>query len=205
MVVAIGYGALDEWHQSFVDGRTGDIRDVGRDAIGAVIVVFLSHAAAAAGVRLARGEWVAFGRITFGTLALLDGMAVVWVTSLWLLAGPNHGFSLEALQRADFLTSLLQRPAALTVAIPFLAVAFWIGRGHERSLLRQVALLEAPTVSAALVLGVPFAVYGMNLAPDRTLVWAATWVMVVGVWLLVLPLLLAMLRSGGERDGARAG
>jgi VanZ family protein len=34
-VIAIGYGATDEWHQSFVANRHADYRDLRADAIGA--------------------------------------------------------------------------------------------------------------------------------------------------------------------------
>jgi hypothetical protein len=197
---AVGYGALDEWHQTFVVGRTGDIRDVGRDAIGAIIVALLAHAGAVALVHLLRGRWSAFGRVTFGTLAIVDGMAAVWVASLWLVAGPDHGFSLGALERVDFLTSVTQQPMALAVGVPFAAVGLWIGLGFERSILRQIALLEAPTASAALVLGAPFVVYGLNLVPDRMLVWAATWIAAAGVWVFTLPLVLALPRRQAPAD-----
>jgi VanZ family protein len=35
--IATGYGATDEWHQSFVPGRSADVRDWFADAAGAVI------------------------------------------------------------------------------------------------------------------------------------------------------------------------
>jgi VanZ family protein len=35
-VIAVGYGVSDEWHQSFVPGRTPDIRDLAVDAAGAI-------------------------------------------------------------------------------------------------------------------------------------------------------------------------
>ncbi len=35
LAIAIGYGATDEWHQLFVPGRFGDLRDLYADAIGA--------------------------------------------------------------------------------------------------------------------------------------------------------------------------
>jgi len=34
MAVALAYAASDEWHQSFVPGRTATVHDVGIDAIG---------------------------------------------------------------------------------------------------------------------------------------------------------------------------
>jgi VanZ family protein len=34
-LVAVAYGATDEWHQSFVANRHAELRDLGADAIGA--------------------------------------------------------------------------------------------------------------------------------------------------------------------------
>ena len=36
VAVTVGYGVTDEWHQSFVPGRTAAARDVAADAVGAV-------------------------------------------------------------------------------------------------------------------------------------------------------------------------
>src|SRR5688500_12150835 len=36
-LVAIVYACSDEWHQSFVPGREGRLRDVGIDAVGALV------------------------------------------------------------------------------------------------------------------------------------------------------------------------
>lgn len=38
---ALGYAASDEWHQSFVVGRTGHAIDVGMDAVGILIVMII--------------------------------------------------------------------------------------------------------------------------------------------------------------------
>ena len=43
--VAVSYASIDEWHQSFVVGRTSDIRDVGMDAIGALFVILIARGA----------------------------------------------------------------------------------------------------------------------------------------------------------------
>ncbi len=40
-VIAIAYAATDEFHQTFVEGRTGSIADVGIDAIGVLIALAL--------------------------------------------------------------------------------------------------------------------------------------------------------------------
>lgn len=39
LVIVAAYGATDEWHQTFVRGRTADAMDVAADAIGACIGV----------------------------------------------------------------------------------------------------------------------------------------------------------------------
>ena len=44
LAIASGYGAVDEWHQSFVPGRVPDVRDWYADTIGAVIGVGLCWA-----------------------------------------------------------------------------------------------------------------------------------------------------------------
>jgi VanZ family protein len=35
--IAVAYGVTDEWHQSFVPNRYSEFRDVGSDAIGALV------------------------------------------------------------------------------------------------------------------------------------------------------------------------
>jgi VanZ family protein len=35
--ISVGYGASDEWHQSFVPKRHADVRDLAADAVGAAI------------------------------------------------------------------------------------------------------------------------------------------------------------------------
>ena len=37
LAICIGYGVSDEWHQSFVPGRTSDVADVYADAAGACV------------------------------------------------------------------------------------------------------------------------------------------------------------------------
>jgi VanZ family protein len=37
LLLTLGYGFLDEWHQTFVPGRFGTLTDVGFDVMGAVI------------------------------------------------------------------------------------------------------------------------------------------------------------------------
>lgn len=41
IAVAVLYGISDEWHQSFIPGRTPDWRDVLTDAIGAAVGLFI--------------------------------------------------------------------------------------------------------------------------------------------------------------------
>ncbi|MCR8643825.1 VanZ family protein [Paenibacillus sp. N1-5-1-14] len=40
-ILAIGYAASDEWHQTFVEGRSGLVVDVGMDAIGVLLVTVI--------------------------------------------------------------------------------------------------------------------------------------------------------------------
>jgi VanZ family protein len=37
LILTLGYGLLDEWHQTFVPGRYGSLTDVGFNIIGALI------------------------------------------------------------------------------------------------------------------------------------------------------------------------
>jgi VanZ family protein len=39
VLLAFAYACSDEYHQTFVDGRTGTVRDVGIDTIGIAIAV----------------------------------------------------------------------------------------------------------------------------------------------------------------------
>lgn len=45
-VLATLYGVSDEWHQSFVPGRTPDVADVLADAVGAALAVGVAWASA---------------------------------------------------------------------------------------------------------------------------------------------------------------
>jgi VanZ family protein len=38
---AVGYGVTDEWHQSFVPNRHAELRDLGSDAIGALLATIV--------------------------------------------------------------------------------------------------------------------------------------------------------------------
>lgn len=40
-VIAVLYGVTDEWHQSFVPNRHAELRDLGSDAIGAVVATIV--------------------------------------------------------------------------------------------------------------------------------------------------------------------
>ena len=42
-VASVGVGALDEWHQTYLPGRHGQISDIGFDAIGAALGVWFMH------------------------------------------------------------------------------------------------------------------------------------------------------------------
>ena len=41
VMITVGYGFLDEWHQSFVPGRTASLTDVAFDSLGALIGVIV--------------------------------------------------------------------------------------------------------------------------------------------------------------------
>jgi VanZ family protein len=58
MLTAVLYAASDEFHQIFVPGRSGELRDVAIDGIGALIgvVLFLIASKPKAGAQLAREE-----------------------------------------------------------------------------------------------------------------------------------------------------
>ena len=45
LAVAVSYASIDEWHQSFVAGRTSDVRDIGMDIIGALSVILIARVA----------------------------------------------------------------------------------------------------------------------------------------------------------------
>ena len=47
IVITIGYGASDEFHQSFVPGRTPDIMDLATDGVGGLAAAALALAARA--------------------------------------------------------------------------------------------------------------------------------------------------------------
>jgi len=38
-VIATAYGASDEWHQSYTEGRASEVRDVVNDAVGALVAL----------------------------------------------------------------------------------------------------------------------------------------------------------------------
>ena len=44
LAVTIGYGATDEWHQSFVPGRSSELADLVADSLGALAAVGLCWA-----------------------------------------------------------------------------------------------------------------------------------------------------------------
>lgn len=43
-LIAVAYGATDEWHQSFVPNRHAELRDLGSDAIGALAAAIVAGA-----------------------------------------------------------------------------------------------------------------------------------------------------------------
>ena len=110
--IAIAYGATDEWHQSFSRTRSADIRDVGRDALGAVVVILLARAASYSGEQILRREWRKMLRVVGGTTAALQGLVVVWLAALWIVAGPSNSFSLGSLRESQFQMAVVREPEA---------------------------------------------------------------------------------------------
>ena len=47
LLLTVGYGALDEWHQTFVPGRYGSFTDASFDLIGALFGLLIAHLIAA--------------------------------------------------------------------------------------------------------------------------------------------------------------
>ena len=181
--LAMAYGVLDEVHQSCISGRTASVADIGRDAIGGFVVVLLTRAATVTTNHFFHGRWAQSGRVFFSVAILLQAGFVTWVTSMWIAAGADNGYSLDALSTADVQRSLLRHPQAMLATIPFLAVAWWIALGRARSLFAQIKLSIAPTLSASVIFAVPVAVFGLDVVPDAEAVWIGTWALASGAWL----------------------
>lgn len=185
LAVAVVYGLTDEWHQGYVSNRSSDIRDVGRDAIGAVVVILLAHATFYSIDQLLRKQWGTVWRVVGGTVATLQGLIVMWLVALWMLAGSENSFSLGSLREGEFQAAIVKEPLALAVAMPFLGVALWFSLGLSRTLGSGVAALLATSLSTLVLLSVPFLTYGFNVIPDRAYVWIATWVASAAAWALL--------------------
>ncbi|GBF76231.1 hypothetical protein PA598K_04683 [Paenibacillus sp. 598K] len=56
VLLCVLYGVSDEYHQSFVDGRTPDANDIRNDGIGALLAML------ALSVPMIRRRWTRFGR-----------------------------------------------------------------------------------------------------------------------------------------------
>jgi VanZ family protein len=56
IVLTVLYGISDEYHQSFVPGRTSDVADVGADAIGATVAVTVAWLVARFGARSSKAR-----------------------------------------------------------------------------------------------------------------------------------------------------
>ncbi len=181
--VAMAYGVLDEVHQSFITGRTASVADIGRDAIGGFLVLLLAQTATLTTNHFFHGRWAQSGRVFFSVVILLQAGFVSWVVSMWVAAGADNGYSLDALSTVDVQRSLLRHPQALLATIPFLAVAWWIAVGRAKSLFAQINLFIAPTLSVAVISAVPVAVFGLDVVPDAEAVWIGTWALASGAWL----------------------
>ena len=96
--IAIVYGGLDEWHRSFVPGRSANIGDLEKDVVGTVAAMVLAHALLTS--TLGHMErWVVFAKAVVGLLVALEGAAVVWIVALWMEAASGDGFSLALVCR----------------------------------------------------------------------------------------------------------
>lgn len=185
LAIAVIYGLTDEWHQSYVSSRSADIRDVGRDAVGAIFVILLARAASYSTDQILRKQWGTVWRVVGGTVATLQGLIVIWLVALWMVAGSENSFSLGSLREGEFQTAILRQPLALAAALPFLGVASWFGLGLSRTLGSGVAALLATSFSTLVLLSVPFLIYGFNVIPDRAYVWVATWIASSAAWALL--------------------
>ena len=207
LAIAMVYGLTDEWHQSYVSNRSADIRDVGRDAIGAIVVILLARAASYSTEQLLRKQWGTVWQVVGGTVATFQGLIVMWLVALWMLAGPENSFSLGSLRESEFQAAILRQPLALAAALPFLGVAAWFGLGLSRTLGSALTALSATSLSTLVLLSVPFLTYGFNVIPDRAYVWVATWIASAAAWaMLGLPLIRrgSLPLGSGDRRGSHA-
>lgn len=199
LTIAVVYGLTDEWHQSYVANRRADIRDVGRDAIGATVVILLASATSYGAEQLLRRQWGTVWRVVGGTVATVEGLIVMWLVALWMLAGSQESFSLGSLRESEFQSAIVKEPLAVAAALPFLGVAAWFGFGQSRTLGSGFSALLATSLSTLVLLIVPFLTYGFNVIPDRASVWVATWIASVAAWtVLGLPLLFMRRASGAS-------
>ena len=189
--IAIAYGATDEWHQSFSRTRSADIGDVGRDTLGAFVVILLARAASYSGEQILRREWGKMLRVAGGTTAALQGLVVVWLAALWIVAGSSNSFSLGSLRESQFQIAVVREPIAVLAALPFLGVAVWFAWGPSRKTGSAIVVLFATSLSTLVLLMVPFLAFGFNVIPDRASVWVATWIASGLAWaVLGFPLVL---------------
>ena len=119
-------------------------------------------------------------------MSILEGITVVWLAALWMLAGPENSFSLDSLRSSQLQSAVIRQPLALSAGLPFLGVAIWIGLGFSRALGTNAVLLLAASLSALLLLSVPFLAYGFDVIPDTSSVWIATWVAAAAMWSLAV-------------------
>ena len=82
------------------------------------------------------------------TLAALEGLTVIWLAVLWMLAGPEISFSFGSLRSSDFETTLVRRPLAVAAGLPFFGAALSVGLGRPQTPALQATVLVAPTLSA---------------------------------------------------------
>jgi len=132
LLLLIVYGILDEWLQTFVAGRCGDVRDFFTDLAGAVAGLILSSFLTFWPAGLLVAATVIFG-VTNVTRANLDDLMPVTnavfhlfsyaiLTVLWIQC--THLFSVVRAPKAKWLISALAGPAGFLIIVKlFSAIA----------------------------------------------------------------------------------
>ena len=96
-LIAVAFGAVDEWHQSFTPGRTTELIDWLFDALGAAAAVWLVDLAAAG-----RGSWPSLPRLL--APLPLAALASVTLAAVLVLLSPRPsagGVALRVAQAAE--------------------------------------------------------------------------------------------------------
>ena len=99
------------------------------------------------------------------TLAALEGLTVIWLAALWMLAGPENSFSFGSRRSSDFETALVRRPLAVAAGLPFFGLALSVGLGRPRKPALQATALVDPTLSALTIVAAPLASLCLRYSP----------------------------------------